>query len=72
MKEKTPIIIDNILLFIDRYYYESDEMFYFRIKYIIDNIIVNKKEKYNLEDIIGLSMIEMQKYFNKCNYSILY
>ena len=67
MKEKEYIMINNILLAIDRYYYESDEMFYFRINFIIE--IFNKNN--NLDDldrIIGLSKIEQEKKFNNCLY----
>ena len=67
MKEKEYIIVNNILLAIDRYYYESDEMFYFRINFIVD--IFNKNN--NLDDldrIIGLSKIEQEKKFNNCLY----
>ncbi len=64
MKEKKYIIIDNNLLKIDRYYYESDEMFYFRIKFILDNY----NKLCNLDDLIGLSKIEQEKKFNKCGY----
>ena len=67
MKTKEFIIINNNLLCIDRYYYESDEMFYFRINFIIE--IFNKNN--NLDDldrIIGLSKIEQEKKFNNCLY----
>lgn len=67
MKEKEYIIINNKLLSINRYYYESDEMFYFRINFIID--IINKNNNLNnLDNIIGLSKIEQEKKFNKCLY----
>jgi len=70
MKHLQSVIIDNIYLNINRYDYESDEMFYFRIYYIIDEIKKNKnlKKNYNLNDIIGLSMIEMNKNFNNTIY----
>jgi hypothetical protein len=64
MKSKSIIIINNNLLYIDRYFYESDEMFYYRIKYILNNYKNNK----NIDDLIGLSMIEMNKKFNKTIY----
>ena len=64
MKEKKYVVINNLLIVIDRYYYESDEMFYFRIKYIIDNY----KNNINLENLIGLSKIEQEKKFNNCVY----
>lgn len=67
MKEKEYITINNKLLAIDRYYYESDEMFYFRINFIID--IFNKNNNLDdLDNIIGLSKIEQEKKFNKCLY----
>jgi hypothetical protein len=64
MKQKTIAIINDKLIIIDRYYYESDEMFYFRLKYIIDNY----NEKIDLEDLIGLSKIEQEKKFNGCTF----
>lgn len=64
MKSKSLIIINNNLLYIDRYFYESDEMFYYRIKYIIDN----KKNNKNIDELIGLSMIEMNNKFNLTIY----
>lgn len=69
MKQKTIAIINDKLIIIDRYYYESDEMFYFRLKYIIDNY--NEKiynEKIDFEDLIGLSKIEQEKKFNGCKF----
>lgn len=80
MKQKQSICIDNIYLNIDRYTYESDEMFYYRVNFIINSIKnimqennKNKKnnvlDNLNLFDIIGLSMIEMNKFFNKTNYN---
>ena len=62
MKENKYIIINNLLIAIDRYYYESDEMFYFRINYIIKNY----KNNINLDNLIGLSKIEQEKKFNNC------
>ena len=44
-------------------------MFYFRLKYIIDNY--NEKiynEKIDFEDLIGLSKIEQEKKFNGCTF----
>ena len=64
MKEQKYIIIDNNLLKIDRYYYESDEMFFFRIKFILDNY----NKSCNLDNLIGLSKIEQEKKFNNCGY----
>jgi hypothetical protein len=72
MKQKQSVIIDNIYLNLDRYTYESDEMFYFRVNYIINNIKENIEknifDKIDLFEIIGLSMIEMNKFFNKSVY----
>ena len=64
MKEKKYVIINNILIKIDRYYYESDEMFYFRIKYILDNYNKN----IDLHMLIGQSKLEQEKKFNNCVY----
>jgi len=64
MKSKSFIIINNYILNIDRYYYESDEMFYYRLKYIIDNYINIK----NMNELIGLSILEMNKKFNNTLY----
>lgn len=64
MKQKTIAIINNKLIIINRYYYESDEMFYFRLKYIIDNY----NKKIDFEDLIGLSKIEQEKKFNGCTF----
>jgi hypothetical protein len=63
MNEKFLIQYGNIILYIDRYIYESDEMFYYRINYIYNNI-----NKNNIDDLIGLSKLECQKKFNHCNY----
>ena len=67
MKEKEYITINNKLVAIDRYYYESDEMFYFRINFII-NIFNKNNNLDDLDNIIGLSKIEQEKKFNKCLY----
>ena len=64
MKEKILVQYGNIILYIDRYIYESDEMFYFRINYIYNNINKNN----NIDDLIGLSKLECQKKFNQCDY----
>jgi len=64
MKSKSFVIINGYIINIDRYYYESDEMFYYRLKYIIDNYIY----KQNLDELIGLSILEMNKKFNKTLY----
>ena len=64
MKEKILTIIYDKLIYIDRYYYESDEMFYFRLKYIIDNY----NNTIDLDKLIGISKLEQQKIFNECDY----
>jgi len=71
MKQLQSVVIDNIYLNINRYDYESDEMFYFRIYYIINEIKKNKnlKKQYNLDNIIGVSMVEMNKQYNNTIYS---
>ena len=70
MKQKQAVIIDNFYLNIDRYDYESDEMFYFRIYHIINEIkkYTNTKKISNLDENIGISMIEMNKYFKNILY----
>jgi len=65
MKEKQLIIYDSLIIYIDRYIYESDEMFYFRINYIY-NKQIEKIEK--IEKIIEDSMIEMNIKFLNCVY----
>lgn len=64
MKEKMFIIYDSLIIYIDRYIYESDEMFYYRINYIYNNINKNK----NIEKLIGESMIHMNMKYLNCNY----
>jgi len=64
MKSKSFVIINNYILNIDRYYYESDEMFYYRLKYIIDNYTFVQ----NVDELIGLSLLEMNKKFNNTTY----
>jgi hypothetical protein len=64
MKNKELIIYDSKLIYIDRYIYESDEMFYFRINYIHNNL----KNIDNIDKVIGESMIEMHKKFLLCDY----
>ena len=67
MKQKQLIIYDSFIIYIDRYIYETDEMFYFRINYIYNNISKNKNEKIeNIEKIIADSMIEMNMKFLNC------
>jgi len=64
MKEKQLIIYDSLIIYIDRYIYESDEMFYFRINYIHNNISKNEK----IETLINDSLTEMNIKFLKCDY----
>lgn len=64
MKEKQLVIYNNKLIYIDRYVYESDEMFYFRINYIYNKLSQNN----TIDDLIGESMIEMNKKFLNCSY----
>jgi hypothetical protein len=66
MKHKQLIIYGNFMFLLDRYIYESDEMFYFRVNYIYNNI--TKYKKNNIDELIGLSKLESQKYFNNCSY----
>ena len=66
MKDKQLVIYGNFMFLLDRYIYESDEMFYFRINYIYNNI-KNYKQN-NIDELIGLSKLESQKYFNNCLY----
>jgi hypothetical protein len=64
MKQKELVIYGNFMFLLDRYIYESEEMFYFRINYIYNNI-KNYKQN-NIDELIGLSKLESQKYFNNC------
>ena len=66
MKDKQLVIYGNFMFLLDRYIYESDEMFYFRINYIYSNI-KNYKQS-NINELIGLSKLESHKYFNNCDY----
>ena len=66
MKDKQLVIYGNFMFLLDRYIYESDEMFYFRINYIYNNI--NNYKQSNIDELIGLSKLESQKYFNNCSY----
>jgi hypothetical protein len=66
MKQKQLVIYGNFMFLIERYIYESEEMFYFRINYIYNNI--TKYKQNNIDELIGLSKIESQKYFNNCDY----
>ena len=67
MKEKKIIVYGNYIIYLDRYIYESDEMFYFRINYIYNNISTYNNNN-NIDDLIGLSKLESQKKFNNCDY----
>lgn len=67
MKHKQLVVYGNFMFLIDRYIYESEEMFYFRINYIYNNIKNYKKN--NIDELIGLSKLESQKYFNNCKYN---
>ena len=64
MKETKMLIYAGYVFQLDRYIYESDEMFYFRINYIYKNF---DKYKDQIDILIGLSKIESQKYFNNCD-----
>ena len=66
MKEKKIMVYGNYIIYLDRYIYESDEMFYFRINYIYNNISTYNNN--NIDDLIGLSKLESQKKFNNCDY----
>ncbi len=66
MKDKQLVVYGNFMFLIDRYIYESEEMFYFRINYIYNNI--TKYKQSNIDELIGLSKLESQKYFNNCDY----
>jgi len=68
MKYKQSIIIDNIYLNLDRYYYETDEMFFYRVYFIIDYIKTKNNKK--IDEIIGLSKLAMYKKFYKSDYNL--
>ena len=68
MKEKQLIIYDSLIIYIDRYIYESDEMFYFRINYIYNKLNKLNKQIEKIEKIIEDSMIEMNIKFLNCVY----
>ena len=65
MKETKMLIYSGYVFILDRYIYESDEMFYFRINYIYKNINFYKNK---FDILVGLSKIESEKYFNNCDY----
>ena len=80
MKKKEIYIIDNLLINIYRYFYESDEMFSFRINYIylkyeqyknenkIKSNNINQIINDIINDIINESMIELNKKYNGICY----
>lgn len=70
MKSKEFVIYDSVLFLIDRYVYESDEMFYFRINYIYINLKNINLKNNKIDELIGQSMIEMNKKFLNCNYDL--
>ena len=66
MKQKQLVVYGNFMFLLDRYIYESEEMFYFRVNYIYNHIKEYKKN--NIDELIGLSKLESPKYFNYCDY----
>ena len=60
---KRAVIINNKLFFIDADLSESDEMFYDRVNFILQN-----KEKYNIDYLINLSKIYSNVKYKKCIY----
>jgi hypothetical protein len=64
MKNKELVIYNSKIIYIDRYIYESDEMFYFRINYIFNKL----DDNIDINELIGLSMIELYKKFLNCDY----
>jgi hypothetical protein len=64
MKQIQTVLIGNTFMNIERYIYESEEMFYCRIHFI--------RKKYtsetNLENLISLSKIHLNKTFLNCVY----
>ncbi len=76
MKKKEIYIIDNLMINIYRYFYESDEMFAFRINYIYlkyEQYKHENKMKINnidqiINDIINNSMIELNKKYHGVTY----
>ena len=76
MKNKQIYIIDNLMINIYRYFYESDEMFSFRINYIYlkyeqyknENKIKSNNINQIINDIINASMIESNKKYNGICY----
>jgi hypothetical protein len=76
MKKKEIYIIDNLMINIYKYFYESDEMFSFRINYIYlkyeqyknENKIKSIDINQIINDIINDSMIESNKKYNHVTY----
>jgi hypothetical protein len=60
---KRTVIINNKLFFIDADLSESDEMFYDRINFIMEN-----KDKYSIEYLVNLSKIYSNVKYKKCVY----
>ena len=60
---KRAVIINNKLFFIDADLSESDEMFYDRINFIMEN-----KDKYNIDYLVNLSKIYSNVKYKKCVY----
>ena len=60
---KRTVIINNKLFFIDADLSESDEMFYDRINFIMQN-----KDKYNIDYLVNLSKIYSNVKYKKCIY----
>jgi hypothetical protein len=68
MKTKEIYIIDNLIINIDKYLYESDEMFAFRVNYIYNKYIELNKDIKNIEKIINESIIESNIKYLKVKY----
>ena len=68
MKTKEIYIIDNLIINIDKYLYESDEMFSFRVNYIYNKYIELNKDIKMIEKIIYESIIEANIKYLKVKY----
>ncbi len=64
MKQIQTVLIGNTFMNIERYIYESEEMFYCRIHFIRKNYT----SETNLENLIALSKIHLNKTFLNCVY----
>ena len=64
MKETKMLIYAGYVFILDRYIYESDEMFYFRINYIYKNYLICLKQK--LKDAFQLKCFSYN-YYHKIN-----